>query len=137
MLAEGVTPSASTPQACATGIATVATNKYNSGRSQGRQDVGTGITYKGGWRQGMSGSHNFAVDANHYAIIVEPTGVTNPSSCITSITGANIIGSPIITESLNSDACILTFVKTTSNTLTVQKNAMRMSLYVIQMGLCQ
>ena len=31
IVAEGVTPSSSTPEACATGISTVATNKYNTG----------------------------------------------------------------------------------------------------------
>lgn len=37
--AQGVTPSASTPSACATGISTVATNKYNAGKAEGKTEA--------------------------------------------------------------------------------------------------
>lgn len=64
-VAQGVTPSASTPQALATGIGTIASNKYTAGRSQGRKDIESTVESVSVFL-GSAGTKTISVTAGYY-----------------------------------------------------------------------
>lgn len=99
IVAQGVTPSSSTPEDCATGISTVATNKYNAGKNSAyiKAMIGTagGTTTAGGYTYLSINTNN--PGATIGAITKVGTGLLYDAT-ITSVSNG------IVNVRINSDA---------------------------------
>lgn len=133
IVAQGVTPSSSTPSDCAAAITSIGSTQYNIGRSQGRKDVGANPIAR------VSSQPSLAVTSGHYYII-EVAGNYGSSYQVPIITG----GCTILASSTRRDlrtgtgvftACQVHFVKATSNVITFDRDAT--NTRVIELGLYQ
>lgn len=140
---EGVTLSESTPSACATGIHTVATNKYNSGRSQGRKDVKS--TFIGGEPQGASIHQELTFDtvAGHYyfGIYTATQEAQYIPSIVTITSGGSEVTEKILRDGsgygLSGSQCYV-LIEATSNHIVINKtSSIPVSIMLIEMGLYQ
>ena len=133
IVAQGVTPSASTPTAIAEGIADV--------RSEGRKDVGNTFVLKG--TQFAAGSNvdtDVNVDVNHYLILFQNVDANSSSTSYVSISsGATKIGSDIIQYNSSMDTTsIVTLYKTTATSITIHKTGLFPTLTLaVQLGECE
>lgn len=85
IVAQGVTPSSSTPSACATGIGTVATNKYNDGWYKGVKDSRptVDITFKQAiWIPSSLIDCVWFLSGNNCYLAASDDNTTDPSNCM-------------------------------------------------------
>lgn len=142
IVAEGVTLSESTPSACATGVHAVATNKYNAGRSQGRQDVKS-TNVAAFISDTYGGEHNYTFNsvAGHYYSICLFTTTDSVESFMTgngiSVTnGANEAATrSAISEASNGTVGYM-LLEATGTSITIHKIAgYPIKIMAVELGL--
>ena len=139
----GVTPEAKTPRAVDAAMEECCENSYaegrERGRSQGREDVGNNLSYQGGFGQGMSGSHNYTVDKDHYILICTILSSSSYNAAITNVTGAEFISMMNFNTNLSAAGGWreVRLYKTTGTTVTVTKNGMPSDIFIIELGPCE
>ena len=130
IVAQGVTPSASTPSALAEGIGDV--------RSEGRKDVGNTFTLKGIQYAGGALDTNVNVDNNHYLLLFQNVVGNSSTSYVSISSGATQIGTDIIEYNSTSNiTSIVSLYKTTASSITIHKTAVYPTLTLaIGLGEC-
>lgn len=131
---EGVTLSESTPSACATGIHTVATNKYNAGRSQGRQDVSETLDFKNDAGQASSSIQSpisfTGLTPNRYYLLTVMSNNADAFGMISIESGGTQLNSTSWTDSKSSNMSMtggnlykgIILLIATSNHISIKKN---------------
>ena len=128
IVAQGITPTASTPSACAAGISDVATSKYNSGRSQGRKDVKSTFATTGVQGAATRQDLTFNTVAGHYYIGLFTMTQQNASyfSIVSIKSGGREVTQRLARASSSygiSGAICLVLIEATANTMIIEKTS--------------
>lgn len=118
IVAQGVTPSASTPSACANGISQVATNKYNSGKHDAYNTVSNPVSASNGTVGMRVTTITLSVTANRLYIISLAASLPQQYFANATMTGGTIVGKHYYRYSDSLSVEILVF-KSTSNSITI------------------
>lgn len=143
IVAQGVTPSSSTPSACATAITQIGTTQYDNGRSQGRKDIGTNANIVSTITPGAAATTLSNVIPNHYYII-NTLYARSSSPCESRISrGADLIKKSYAERQASSGVykyfgSTTLLVKSTSNEIVIENIASpATSAAAIDLGPCQ
>lgn len=132
IVAQGVTPSSSTPSDCATAITQIGTTQYNNGRSQGRKDVGANPVVTGPF----AGSTD-VTQGKYYIIFAYYSSNSSYKEC--TLSGCDVLASQrvdIYNTSVRYFSSKVFFVKATSSHIGASLNGSTNSLgiYAIELG---
>lgn len=146
IVAQGITPSSSTPSDCATAISQLDyQGGYDAGRSQGRKDIGENAQVLiNGAVAGSSLSTISNLTSNHYYIITTQYKRGYPTESIVR-SGAVVIASYSIQDTYQLSSGTTRYigsntflVKSTSDTITIENLASPSTkIGVIDLGACQ
>ena len=133
IVAQGVTPSSSTPNDCATAITQIGTTQYNNGRSQGRKDVGANPVVTGPFAGSTS-----VTQGKYYIIFAYYAATSTYKDCI--LSGCDVLASQRVNNTSTTTRYFSTkvfFVKATSSSIGASLNGggtVSLGIYAIELG---
>lgn len=133
IVAQGITPSSSTPSDCATAITQIGTTQYNSGRSQGRKDVGANASVT----NPANNTNPSVTKGKYYIVFVSYSSSGDYREC--NLSGCTVIASQRIDITYKTVTYFSTkvfFIKATGSSINVSINVSYSSLnvYLIELG---